>query len=94
MMTDGPNEILLSANCISKASVIHETMHTLGFRHEHNRDDRDEYVTIDKTKLTRGRLDRLFLELLASLTLLNFRRKTEKALPVCYRLLLTLLWLP
>ncbi len=42
------SRINLGANCSSAAStIIHELGHVLGFRHEHQRSDRDNYVTID-----------------------------------------------
>jgi len=32
--------------CIKKGAVMHELLHSLGFFHEHNRPDRDNFVTI------------------------------------------------
>jgi len=32
-------------------TIIHETMHSLGFYHEHTRPDRDQYVVIDLSKI-------------------------------------------
>lgn len=39
-------EISLPTGCRQLQTVVHELMHTLGFYHEHNRFDRDEYVDI------------------------------------------------
>ncbi|CAF1098425.1 unnamed protein product [Didymodactylos carnosus] len=34
-------------NCVSQGTVIHELMHALGYDHEHNRPDRDNYIQIE-----------------------------------------------
>ena len=33
--------------CINQATIAHELVHALGFDHEHNRPDRDDWVKID-----------------------------------------------
>lgn len=33
-------------NCVDQGTVIHEFMHAAGFAHEHNRNDRDNFVNI------------------------------------------------
>jgi len=33
-------------SCHKTGAVMHEVLHTLGFFHEHNRPDRDNFVTI------------------------------------------------
>ena len=35
------------SDCYNLKSVLHEFVHTIGFHHEHNRPDRDKYVTIN-----------------------------------------------
>lgn len=43
----GPQAINTEASCFIGVGLIHhEMMHTLGFAHEHNRPDRDQYVTV------------------------------------------------
>ena len=43
----GSQPLNLAAGCIADGGVYHEVMHSLGFDHEHNRYDRDNYLTID-----------------------------------------------
>ncbi|GFS76025.1 zinc metalloproteinase nas-15 [Nephila pilipes] len=40
-------KLYLRKGCNDKGIVIHELMHVLGFHHEHNRHDRDDYVKIN-----------------------------------------------
>lgn len=35
-----------------KGNIMHEIMHVLGFHHEHSREDRDHYVTINRDKIS------------------------------------------
>nr|XP_027225759.1 astacin-like metalloprotease toxin 5 [Penaeus vannamei] len=42
----GGEQVLTISNDANVGTIMHEFMHTLGFGHEHNRPDRDEYVTV------------------------------------------------
>ena len=44
----GKQVVAIGDQCINtKGSVVHETMHALGFYHEQSRDDRDSFVTVN-----------------------------------------------
>lgn len=38
--------VVLAPHCFQDGWVIHEILHTLGFEHEHQREDRDCYVEV------------------------------------------------
>jgi len=49
----GKNQITIQGpHCWKKGSVLHETMHNLGFYHEQSRPDRDSYVKIQLENLS------------------------------------------
>uniref|UniRef100_A0A0N5AIR0 Metalloendopeptidase n=1 Tax=Syphacia muris TaxID=451379 RepID=A0A0N5AIR0_9BILA len=42
----GPQLVSLASGCIAKYVIMHEIMHAIGFEHEHQRPDRDEYIKV------------------------------------------------
>jgi len=46
--------VSLGPNCVTIGITIHEFMHALGFNHEQNRPDRNDYVTIIKDNIKAG----------------------------------------
>ncbi|KAJ7999368.1 hypothetical protein DPEC_G00193670 [Dallia pectoralis] len=44
---------LNSVGCIFNGIIQHETLHALGFQHEHTRSDRDQFVTINWSNIDR-----------------------------------------
>ena len=42
-----PKTVSLGTGCKTAGKVSHETMHALGFIHEHQREDRDDYIKVN-----------------------------------------------
>ncbi|XP_048013179.1 meprin A subunit beta-like [Megalobrama amblycephala] len=50
----GAQTLSIGEDCGRKGIVEHQFLHALGFSHEHTRDDRDDYVTINYQNITKG----------------------------------------
>ncbi|XP_065072088.1 uncharacterized protein LOC135696579 [Rhopilema esculentum] len=50
----GMQSISLGDGCLHKSVVVHEIGHVIGFWHEQNRPDRDQYVTVYKDNILEG----------------------------------------
>ncbi|XP_023215965.1 astacin-like metalloprotease toxin 5 [Centruroides sculpturatus] len=50
-MMGGRQQLSLGTGCLNKGILFHELCHALGFYHEHNRPDRDEYIEIIESNL-------------------------------------------
>uniref|UniRef100_A0A914E7Z2 Metalloendopeptidase n=1 Tax=Acrobeloides nanus TaxID=290746 RepID=A0A914E7Z2_9BILA len=55
--TSGVQVLSLDNGCMEYPTIIHEMMHVVGFYHEHERWDRDNYIDIIWQNIDRGALD-------------------------------------
>ena len=51
----GIQYIQLTQGCFVEEAVSHELMHSIGFLHEHQRPDRDEYVHVNESCIQKGK---------------------------------------
>jgi len=49
---DGPQKTSLGPGCEVRGVILHELLHQLGFYHEQNRPDRDQYVVVNITNVS------------------------------------------
>lgn len=42
----GVQELSIGDGCVSRATVVHELMHALGFDHEHQRPDQKKFIVV------------------------------------------------
>ena len=51
----GKQKVNLEApGCVKAGTVSHELIHALGFRHEHSRTDRDDFITVQWDNIKEG----------------------------------------
>ena len=61
---DSGQPVKLTKTCLRKRGyIIHELGHLVGFYHEHQRPDRDDYIHLNLTNLIHPALDELFVKL-------------------------------
>lgn len=54
--------------CLSLGIVLHETMHALGFLHEHMRPDRSNYVRVNRANIIPGGVYLSFLPFISAIS--------------------------
>ena len=58
MLGNGKQELTIGSNCVGKQrAIIHELLHTLGFGHEHQRNDRQKHLQFKKHNMQYGQLE-------------------------------------
>ncbi|XP_074096633.1 protein tolkin-like [Cotesia typhae] len=66
----GRNELYLGKGCLNQRNILHELGHVIGFHHEHNRPDRDQYVNVKMENVksgSEGNFDKLSPEKITTL---------------------------
>ncbi|KAK6746932.1 hypothetical protein RB195_000277 [Necator americanus] len=52
----GPQKLSLAADCVADYIVWHEMMHAIGFEHEHQRPDRDNFIRVVYNNVQPGQI--------------------------------------
>ncbi|VDO64748.1 unnamed protein product [Haemonchus placei] len=52
----GTQVISLAVDCIADYIIWHEVMHAIGFEHEHQRPDRDQFIKVEYSNVQQGQL--------------------------------------